>query len=597
MTQSTKITFDVADALKKLRQLQDALDETADKADDLDDEGGGLFDSLADKAESLIPGLSGVSGGVRGVVAALGPMAAVAGAAAAGVALIAANLIDLPFLLRDTQAGMEEFNDAVDRQLDLRNKLSSVSDALINSKTRRELDALRLEGADISARQGEITAEKFIQQEKINELKKALKIREQIVKDSAKRESAAQRILDQEKVSEVEQVRRDPALTEGRRALELASRAEQEAQKGNLELAQKFRDAAQEVTDELGGHVFFQKEVDAATQSIVDKAQEQVDNENKLQAAQEQINQKIQDAIALREAELDKLKKETAELTKQAGIITKRRTETRVRRREELTQQSADEAGREANAAAVKIRNELDRGGRSLAENIKDSLKLSFSNLTAAQRTQSGLSTEREAFQAFQRIAERVFDADGATSQDVIDLGPEFERLKALVGSLQEAREAGTLPSGMERSLQQLERIVNTNEQLIDAAAKFLDADRDPNQRIQEGAEAPFSQLRKRADEGAGKLNDFSSAVGTATDRVNALGATGTQAQQVTASAGAPEAAPAPSAPAAAVSSNITVNANVKGGIIDREVTEKITDIIRRELRKTTSQGATQSVS
>src|SRR5690606_8199419 len=37
---------------------------------------------------------------------------------------------------------------------------------------------------------------------------------------------------------------------------------------------------------------------------------------------------------------------------------------------------------------------------------------------------------------------------------------------------------------------------------------------------------------------------------------------------------------------------NITVNANVKGGIIDAETTRAITDIIRREIRRGTAPSA-----
>ena len=593
MVQATKILLDTADAIKKLDQLKEKFSEVSDEVDELEDSGdGSFFETLEEGAGSLAPKLTKVASGARTVATAVGPMGAVIGVAAASVAALVTNLINLPEVFRDTRAEMEAFTAAAERQLDIQNEISGVSDALVNSRTARELRSLRLEGAQLSARQGELTASRQSASEELKIFKDRLKQEEKLFKDSIKRRRDAQKILDEEQDS-VERVRSDPRLTEGQRAIELAARAEQEAQKGNLELAQKFRDAAQEVTDELGGHVFFQERVDQATDSIVANAKRQVSEEDKVQTAIKGRVSQLEAEISLREENLKLIAREAAAITKAQGQVTLQRGQARERRFEERNQQGRDEAGRTVRNVATILNREISDGGRSAAENIRDSLKQSLGNFTRAQTTRAQSFTVGEAFDELPRIAEVLKDAQ-ATPNEILSLAGPLERLASNLGALETFR-GRTGSESFDADIDQLQSILNLGRRALRAAEQGINADADPFQPLREGVAGIQPTIRTTQQ----LIEDLGGAASGATDKLNGVGQTAVPTtrspQQQVAQATATPAAAAPAAAAtvtAPVTQDIDVTVQIKGGMIDNETIDKVAERVQRILRRGTGQGA-----
>lgn len=600
MSESTKITYDVSDAISKLNQLNKKVGEAADTVvRELGEHGSAALDKFIDGLGDVSPVAGNVASKVRDVASALGPMGLVAGAAAAGLAAVVSNLIDLPGLLADSAGGMDAFGEAVDRQFRIFEDFDNINDAIAKSSNKRALRELSLRQAEIGQEQSRLNNLKTATKAELDIAREVLREKERLIEQSIKKrislEKEFEKATSQNKVRQVE----GSALKKERAVGDLSAAAQQEALKGNVDLARDLRDRAQELTDELGGHVFFQKQVDAATARINGQLKDQVTDQSKVQKS-------LQDELNSAKQIVEQREKELAILKDRERLLRNETKDVRAERRlisEQETQRSqsdkADEGAGQVVAAVAKIRQEFEIGGRTAAENIKDSLRLTLGGLSSKSRVDAGIATERDALKLVEKISTTLLKPGGVTAQEVAGLEPLVAQLNALTGALEVARGAGTLNGGQERGLNQLQRFIEDFQQVATGAAKFAGADRDPNQIIQRDStpDASVQQFNQRIDAAGGGVNNLGESATRAADALNRVASTNSVLPSGAPSSQIPQvAAQNPTQTGGLPSqSNITVNANVRGGIIDREVTEKITDIIRRELRKQTAANTNNS--
>lgn len=589
----TKITYNVDDAISALNKLNKKVGEAADHVvNELGNKASAGLDKFIDGLGDVSPVAGNVVGKIRDVVSVMGPMGLVAGTAAAGLAAVVSNLVDLPGLLADSAGGMEAFGSAVDRQFRIFEKFDDINDAIAKSANKRALRELNLKQAEIGQEQVRLNNLKAGTQAELKIAEEVVREKERILEQSVKKridlEKQFQKAAGEQRVRQVE----GGALKKERAVGDLAAAAQQEALKGNVDLAKDLRDRAQEIADELGGHVFYQKQVEAATSAINGKLQDQVKDEAKIQSGLQSELDAAKQIVAQRQRELDIIKERERLLRNDTKDIRAQRRLIQEKETERSQTDLADQGAGQVIAAVAKIRQEFEIGGRSAAENIKDSLRLTLGGLSSKARVDAGIGTERDALKLVEQVSKTLLKPGGVSAQEVADLQPLVEKLGALTGALEVAKGQGTLNTGQVRGLEQLQRFIADFQQAAEGAAKFAGADRDPNQVIQRDSEpgAAVQQFNQRINDAGAGVSTLNDAATRAADSLNKIG---------TPSAVAPIGSPVaqiPQAPAAAqpgvvpqtTQQNITVNANVRGGIIDREVTEKITDIIRRELRKQT---------
>lgn len=586
----TKITYDISDAISKLNQLNKRLGETADATvEAFSGAGSKALDGFIDLIGDLSPTAAKGASAVRGLAAGLGPLGLVAGAAAAGLASVVANLVDMPDLLADNEAGMEALTEAMKRQVDINREFGDIGDAAAKQAFERAKSEARVTQGEANARRVQLAGQKADIKARLDALRTGLSEEERIWKDSAQRLKTLQdRLRAGQNASTVSQVERGAGKAD-KAVGDLAARAQQEAMRGNLDLAEDLRDRAQELAGELGGHVFFQKQVDAATQAITANMEKQVAKEQAIQktaldrakaeaATAAELQKQLDIINKLDQKERDAIKLSRAGL-RSAGEVEKQRS----------TQDTADEAAQRFLAIPKILEQEFARGGRSAAQNFADTAKDALARITGGAGEQtSGTQAASDAFKTAGELLKQLGRTDLTARNVQTDVGPLVENLNTLVGTLKFEAERGTL-KGRDFDISQLERILKLGQQSAKEAETVVGAQRSIDDPIAIGMKSMTADLGKRALALQDKIEGLTTAANRNTDALNNTARTATpgttapaatmQQQQQKLPAGV---VPIPAA------GNITVNANVKGGIIDAETTRTITDIIRKELRKET---------
>jgi hypothetical protein len=126
---TTKIIYDVSDAIKNLKKLDKQAKKTGDSTEDAFDGGADSLKDFEGALTKVNPKLGGFASNLTKIAGAAGPMGvAVGAAAAAGVALVGA-FAPLPDIMRDNVAMMQLFADQSQSILDQQNRISSIQDA------------------------------------------------------------------------------------------------------------------------------------------------------------------------------------------------------------------------------------------------------------------------------------------------------------------------------------------------------------------------------------------------------------------------------------------------------------------------------------
>jgi hypothetical protein len=573
MTEATRITYDVSQAIAELKRLNKAIGEVGDKTvESLRDKATDALDTFEGGLNDISPVAGNVVGKIRGLVAAAGPMGAVMGTAAAGIAAVVSNLIDLPGLLADSEAGITAFGEAVDRQRKIFETFDDIGDKIAKGENERAIRSISLRQVEVAEEQVKLNGIKTSQQEELRSAIETIRAKEQALEKSIRKQKDLRRQLaDGDQASQIERA----APKRERAVADLSAAAQREALKGNVDAAKELRDRAQELTEEFGGHVFFQKQVDQATKAISDGINKQVQAEQKI-ASQLQAELDIAKKIAD-----EKKRGLDATLAEQRALQGERKLLQAGRKR--LTEEqnvredtdAADEAAGRVNAERVKLRAEFEFGARTLKENIRDSLKQSLSALGSKGLRDAGIESTESGVRQIEKIAQALLKPN-LTANEAQAVQPDVAKLNAILGSLQSGIDSGTLSGGFQKDVDQFKRIVDEATRLGDAAGDFGQR-RGGEAAIGRGSESPLVEPARNLGGAASKLDAAASKL---------LGIPSAP-ETATAATAAPAGAQAATRPVG--QQNITVNANVKGGIIDAETTRAITEIIRKELRKNTS--------
>jgi hypothetical protein len=565
MAEATKVLYDVSQAVKELNKLNKKVEESGDKAEESFDEGASSA-SLFDKALGKVGGTaSKVAGSVRGVATAVGGVGAVAAVAAAGVAAVVAQFIDLDEILKDSVASIEEFEKATQRVLNAREAISNIGDQAVNRDFRLAQRSLRLARAENARAQNSVETEKLAAKARLDVFKDELRRRESALKGSLDREQALRDRLADRAVSGQEFGGFDADL----RAAKLNDAARQAAADGDIDRAEALEQAAKDVAREAQNQSFALADAQATNEAINGELQKQIDAEAKVGDAAQNAVDAYQQRVDKLQEEVDLLEKRAVLLRQESRDFGAQTQELRVGKQEAGDQQQADTAARTFQKASADFSFNLKSGGTSLKESVVNAGSEFAKFLTDEAGRQAALRQFEQAGGAAGRIQRALSDQDGLTAADVEALSGDFGLLSDAVAKL----EANTqkLTAGAAQELERLSLLQDSVQDAFNAAASFRQV-RTDDQVITEGSRGPTAAQQDALRESLTGLTDAikEQSRGTA----------------------APAAATAIGAPpqAGATRQTVTVNANVKGGIIDAEVTREITRIIQEEIRKGTGQ-------
>lgn len=577
----TKVLYDVSQAIKELDKLNDKVNESEKKAKSaFSTRSVNAYDK---RLKKLAYTLGGTDFSAKGLITTIGGSAAVFGAAAASVASVVANMVDLKGVLRDTTAELDGFIEAFDRVREARELVSTFGDVAAQRDLEFAQRAVKLDQAEQATKQNEIEVRRDIERQKLEIIKDRVRQQEQIVRDGLKKEEdLVKRLADRTK--------RDAAADfqgpVGKRALDLGAAARQAAFEGNVDLAEELEDAARRAGEEAGNHSLFLKD-QATTREAINRAlksqikdqqsanQEEVDKLSSLRDVEDAHERNLE----LLNQELKTILRQNRELTAQAKLIKDARLAQR-------RQEEADTAARGVQAKAGAGLSFINVGFESGLERIENTFQKVAQLFTGGARDQFAVDALQSAIiegnQPVFELLKRVQAGEAVSAPDFAEALKAFRTTDERVAVLEKLDASGRVGAGQRETT---DRLIKTQEQLRQAFEEFTGfrRGRGDDTAIREGSEGPtrsdFNAARDAVLENTKALQEQSSpgrAQAAATDQA-ALRSQGA-AQQL-----------------AAAPSVVNVNANVKGGIIDEEVTRTITDLIRRELRKQTTQ-TTQNV-
>jgi len=601
---ATKVTFDIKDALDKLDELNRKVGQAGDKiVEAFQEKGGKAMDTLQDGLSEISPLAGRLLGATRNLAAAMGPLGFAAAAAGGAIAALAVQFVDLPGLMRDTTESIEAFNAASDKLLRSQNTVSSVNDALINAENERIREAIKNEQALSALRQVEIQKELQRGQERVNIAKDVNKKIEDALEASVKRrESLEKRLADRTKQNAADGFG-GPA---GKRALDLGAAARRAAFEGDLDLAEELEQAAKKAGEEAGNHALFLKDQATTSDAINRSLEKQIGQEKARESQLGSLKKGAEDALKVElaavKAAQDRLKAErliSQELAAQAKLA-------KLERAEQIDQQTRDEAARTITIEFSKLQKEFDLGDRSTREGAIDSLKQTFNALKDV-RGQEGLAAEikRGYESVLPRVSELLQKQRAGTltfgdAKELTELSPQLAEIIRKASFESEQRGLG----GFGIDLEKLGRFLDSIDAIGQATAKALRADATTGTRVREGEKSPFDRaggfpeldkFRQGASEATKPMTDLGTAANNAAAALGRLSGT----NNVGAVPSAPAKVPVPAQSQGAApptngvaNANITVNANIRGGMLDQETLEQFNEHIRREVRKATQNVA-----
>lgn len=581
---TTTVDYNVDPAIGKLNKLNQKVQEAGKKAKNSFGKGGKASQAFG-KTLDKIPGKAGsVVSGIRGIASAVGPMAAGIAVAAGSVASVVAQFIDFNEIMKDSLKTIEGFKQATKTIQDSREAISALFDAEINRNIELAKRAVKLDQADNSARQRALEEEIEIGKRSLDAFKDELEQRQNALRDAINKEQdLRKRLADRQDRGVTEFAGFDPDL----RAAKLNQEARQAAERGDIDRAEALEREAQAVAENAKNRAFAaadaQKTADVINSGLEEEIDKAASARKELEGQvkqQELVTTALEETIKREQTRLNILKRQGRELAEQQKIL-------RVRGREAIESQTADTAART-----------VERGARDFLYNIRFGDQSGFEVLKNLPSELGKFVTDRGDQVAIRELAEqagkpaqelgtllqRLIDRPGSvTGQDIQGQVGNLEALTNLVAELQAQRGRGELSAGSEQFLTRLEKLLSSvRQEVFGGAAKFIEV-REAGVGIQQGTQPASREDMNRIRETL--LNQVPQRIGQEVSKAlnQQSRATAATESQKPASQGSP----APTQTAAA--SNINVTANVKGGIIDAEVTREITRIIKQELRKQTS--------
>ena len=570
----TKVIYDVSEAIKNIQKLEKETRKAQEKAQEAFEDGAEGA-SLFDKALSGLPGKAGqLAGRVQTLVTTFGGVASVGATAAGSLAAIAVQFIDVADATRDSTKALEDFRKATLALQKTRDALSSLSSSGQQREFRLAERSLALQRIQNNRLENQIDDEQSAARNRLNILQEELRERESRLRDSVNKEKSIRdklndRVLDRKVTGAANTA---SAFGSDVAAAQLNEQAREAAAKGQLELAQRLEQEAQKQAANAKNQAFAladQRDTSKAIDNLLIKQARNAKSTTKqhqdsVKALKDQVDQ-LKELIKLQDRRKLQISTSNRELESQGQDL-------RLRREDFQDSRQANTAARDFERNARDFQINVQAGGESFKETVLGLAPELFSLLTNAANRNAALTEFAQAGGAARNIAQTL-GRDDVTPQEVEALGPDIRSLSQVIARLEANR--FRLNTGTQRQLDRLNSLLESAQGAVGAAAEFRTVRRG-DQVIREGStgftDKELINLRKSI------LGLDSTLKGESRTRA-ALPQSDAQ-QQTT--QGAPR-------QVQSGASNITVNANVRGGIVDTEVTQKIVEIVRRELRKQTS--------
>lgn len=582
MADKTVVEYDASQAMGEIARLEKRIQELEGKTKR-------SFDKMGSSSEGLEKGIKGLNApagtlveNVRKLTAGITPLGLAIGASAGSVAQLLGEIVELPAALRDTEERVKALTDGIQRAAEIAKAGIKLRASIEAVNIEEKLEAIELRRAGNTEERVEVTERRDVLKDKLEAEKEYLNRRKQLVqaanRDISRLEDLATGIRDKRFQRSLEGQDLPQQLDK------LLGRAAQLRQAGGQENFQR----AERLIDQAA-------ELAAGKGDFRDQSRVAAEEGRLLQVIDETVKARREQAGV--EAAVDKASKERiANLKKEVQLLTLRATQ--IRNENKLL--SADASRTRVAAGDVRER----EGQEAAIANRQAALQSAFARFTA----------RRDVGTAFGDASRRVFGAPfdllnkSFGGESFVDQRAQVNRARALAGgafgNLQKGTAEGSAQA--EQFLQQLNQTI-TRLESGQGVAKALQFDVN---NLKQGAE--FLKQALEADrefvESRGSTDRFS--LGAVNEEANRYAETleraaaarerlatpvnglGLPPVPVNSPSPGPAALPAPAAlPGATQGGNTTVNINVKGGIIDPEVSRAIGDEVRRQLRRGTGPG------
>jgi len=580
MTSVTKVLYDVSQAIKELAKLDKKVEDSGKKTTesfDKADKGASQYEAALGK---LAPKLTQTAGASKTLLGTLGGAGLVFGAAAAGVASVAANVLDLKTLLRDTTSNFQSFIDVLDKVREARESVSAFGDVAAQRDIEAARRAVKLDQADQAERQNEVERAKDIARQRLDIVRDRIRQEEALVKEGLRREQDLRQRLESRQAGTVGA--QFAGFDADRQAAKLNEEARLAAGRGELDLAEKLEQKAQQISAEAENQAFAAADR-ARTAEIISaaidrelQAQKQANDQAGGQLEQlKEVEKALENDIKLQDQKLKTILQQNRELTRQAKLIKDAALAQR-------NLEAADTAARGVETAAVQL-NQFIRGGfESGAEAAENKLQNIFGSITGGAIDQAAVDAFSSMFiqqiEPILQLTSRVQRGEDVTALDFQEIQSLIPSAQELAGVLQQAISEDRVGKGQIENTEQLlavmERILQLNEEVTQFRRR-----RGDDAVIREGSRDftrdELNALREAVLENTRALQEPSRGAAARAGTTDQAAATsrGAQVERVSST------------------QTVNVNATVKGGLIDPETTRIITRLIREELRKGTTEN------
>jgi len=547
--EKTEVLYDVSQAEKQLKKLDKSVvksGKTAKKS--FSGEAAGGLQKFGGTISKVSPKLGGMVSKLGGLAGSGGLIAG--GFAVAGGAILAtiANVVDLAGALENIDARLDVINQTAERTLKLRDAASALGDAAENRGIVEARRNLKLEKASVIRRQNEVEAARDAAKEEVFVRKAAFAEVDQAFKASVRiRQSAEQKLQDKLKERTIAgALGQFGGQPKGRQVGSLTAKAESEARKGNIDTAEALIAKAQELSGELGNHVFFTNQIEKAQGAVVRALEKDVKNAKTKEGALAQEREQLQGRVKDSEAFAVSLDKELKLILRQNRALGAATTLIKERALIAKDFQAQQEGARRVETGVRQITDITgDIGGQAFVGQLRDQFGNAFTAVVKEFGSKLGTIGE------------------GRQSIDAI--------LGSIGGSLSEAFEDGVLTPAEIQKIQE-------NAAGVSDALSFLEKDLASGAisgALKQDVERILSLFRGIENLGVGG-EKFVTGGGGFDTPISETGAVGTRQERE-------------QEVVRRVSQEI--NVNIEGGLIDETTIEQLVDIIRREVRKEVSTG------
>lgn len=515
---SARIVGDISEATEQTRKFGQSAAVTASRI------------ALIGRAAQSI-GAAAVFAGAATAVAAFGAV----------ILRTVGSVIDLAGQLRDVNAGLETINETAERTLRFRQLAGAFGDAEENRRLELSRRNLTLQSAQLQLRQNELQAAQDLSAELIrtrtaefNEIDAAFQ------RSLNNRLSAEQRLESKRRELAVGQVVAGGRTTGGAIA-DLAERATKEAQEGNVDLAEQLIGKAQELSNELGNHVFFANQIEDANKAVVkaleDEVKEAKSQEDNLAAQRIELQGRVDDAKEFESA-----------LARELEIMGRQRNALRGNRRiiqdsaqalRDLQQQEGGQELFETGITQVRRVTESVGGEPGLAQ-FRDTIQRAFglAGGQAGTTLPSGLRDIDAIASAVGDSLEAALEDKVITPREAEGIAQQLTGVSDALGLVEQGIAEGALSPQLERGVERVTALFQGLENAIQGAIQFQEGGGGRDVGVTPGAVA---EQRARVERIVEQRN---------------------------------------------VQQEVTLNVN--GAVIDENTLKQLTERIRRELRKET---------